>query len=453
MRYSPHPYQQHSTQHLLDNPAAGLFLEMGLGKTVATLMACDSLLFDSLEVDKILVIAPLLVAENVWTAERDKWDQLNHIRIAKVLGTERERKIALNAKSDIWVINRENVAWLIAFYGLAFPFDMVIIDELSSFKSAKSMRFKALRKIRPLVKRVVGLTGTPAPNSLIDLWSEMYLLDQGERLGQTLTGYRDRYFTAGERAGPIVYKYNIRKGSQEEIYQKIGDICISMKTKDYLNLPPVLYVTIDVVLSDRVRKLYDDFERDQVLALVDNEITAVSAAALATKLLQFANGAIYDEVKDVHEIHSAKLEALEEIIEVSAGQPVIVFYWFKHDLERIMRHLKRYKPRQLKSSSDIDDWNAGRIPVFLLHPASAGHGLNMQDGGNIIVWFGHTWSLELYQQANARLPRPGQKKTVIIHKLVTVGTMDLDVIKTQDRKAGGQDALMDAVKARILKYT
>lgn len=455
MKYTPWPYQDFATNHIIDNPYAGLLLDMGLGKTVSTLTAVNRLMYEDLEIDKTLVIAPKRVAEETWPEEVLKWDHLKHLRISVVLGTESQRISALKVKADIYVINRENVAWLIGYYQSAFPFDMVVIDELSSFKSAKAIRFKALRRIRPMVKRVVGLTGTPAPNGLIDLWPQIYLLDMGERLGKTLTRYREAYFTPGRRNGHVVYNYNLNEGGEKAIYERISDICISMKAKDYLQLPERINRTVSIHLPPAVKSRYDDFEREQILAL-DNEdldeISAVNAAALSGKLLQFANGAIYDANKDWHEIHRAKLEALDEIVEAANGQPVLVFYSFKHDLARIQKHLRKYKPVKLDTKEDIRNWNAGKTQLLLAHPASAGHGLNLQAGGNIIVWFGLTWSLELYQQANARLDRQGQTKPVIVHHLCVTGTMDEDVMKSTDRKAAGQDALMDAVKARIIKH-
>ncbi|MEL7586636.1 MAG: DEAD/DEAH box helicase [Prolixibacteraceae bacterium] len=453
MRYNPWPYQDHATQHIIENSAAGLFMDMGLGKTVSTLTAVNQLMYDDLEVSKVLVIAPKRVAEDTWITEAAKWDHLRHLRVSVVLGTERQRKEALKAKADIYVINRENVAWLVSLYQSAFPFDMIVIDELSSFKSSKAIRFRTLKMVRPKVKRIVGLTGTPAPNGLIDLWPQLYLLDMGERLGKTITRYRETYFTPGRRNGQIVYDYKLRSESEQAIYDRIGDICISMKAKDYLQLPERINRTVSINLDVESMKKYVEFEKEQILSLEGSEdISAVNAAALTNKLLQYANGAIYDANKDWHSVHQAKLDALEEIVDTANGQPVLVFYSYKHDLERIKKRLKAYKPRTLESRQDIQDWNEGKIQVLLCHPASAGHGLNLQAGGNIIVWFGLTWSLELYQQANARLDRQGQVKPVIVHHLVVNGTMDEDVMKAIDRKAVGQDALMDAVKVRYLKY-
>lgn len=462
MKYTPHTYQDHATQHIIDNPASGLFLEMGLGKTVATLTAIDRLMHDELSVSRVLVIAPKMVAENTWTTEASKWDHLRHLRISRVLGSEKQRKQALLQKADIYVINRENVVWLIAHYAGAWPFDMVVVDELSSFKSAKSQRFKALRMVRPKVERITGLTGTPAPNDLIDLWSQLYLLDQGQRLGKTLTGYRDKYFIPGKRNGHIVYEYNLKtaKGDdllgediyKQEIYDKISDICISMKAEDWLDLPERINRTVDIHLSPDIQQKYREFERDQVLALEEAEVTALNAAALTGKLLQYANGAVYNAEKQWHEVHKAKLDALEEIVESANGNPVLVFYWFQHDIERIMDHLRAYKPVKLNGAKEMEAWNAKKISLLLAHPQSAGHGLNMQAGGNIIVWFSPIWSLELYQQANARLDRQGQTRSVIVHHLVAKGTMDEDVMQALEHKSSGQEALMQAVKARIDRY-
>jgi SNF2 family DNA or RNA helicase len=453
MEFKAHPYQKFAIQHVIDNPYSGLFLDMGLGKTVSTLTAVNHLMYDEFDVDKVLVIAPKRVAEDTWINEAEKWDHLKHLRVSVVLGTERERKEALKAKADIYVINRENVAWLVGYYQSAFPFDMVVIDELSSFKSAKAVRFKSLRMVRPKIKRVVGLTGTPAPNGLVDLWPQIYLLDQGERLGKTLTGYRQKYFTPGRTNGHVVYDYRLREESEQAIYDKISDICISMKAKDYLSLPECIHKTVKVKLSKSEKNRYDEFEKQQILALDDaDDISAVNAAALSTKLQQFANGAVYDEDRNVHEIHSAKLEALEEIIEEANGKNILLFYNFKHDLYRIEKKFKSCKPVKLEGSADIAAWNRGEIPLYLAHPASAGHGLNLQAGGDIIVWFGPTWSLELYLQANARLHRQGRTRPVIIIQIIVEGTIDEDIVKAIEGKESKQDALMEAVKARIKKY-
>lgn len=425
---------------------------MGLGKTVSTLTAIDSLLNDYFAVDRILVIAPLRVAQSTWTDEIEKWDHLKHLTVSKILGSEPNRKAALLKKADIYIINRENVPWLVSHLAGHWIFDMVVIDELSSFKSAKSSRFKALRSVRPKMRRVVGLTGTPSPNGLIDLWSQMFLIDMGERLGKSITNYRQHFFHPGAANGHVVYNYKINKGSEEEIYNRIGDICISMKAVDYLDLPERVDHNIKLELSEEQFKQYCEFEKSQVLELLSGpEISVANAAALTNKLLQYANGALYDEDKNWHEVHDIKLDALEEIIEEANGKPVLVFYSYKHDLERIAKKFGK-RVRTLDGPAEIKQWNDGKIEILIAHPASAGHGLNLQKGGNIIVWFGLPWSLELYQQAVARLHRQGQTSMVMNYRLIVKGTMDQDVLRALDYKAVGQDALMEAVKARIEKY-
>ena len=451
-----HKYQTYSVDYILKHEYCSLFLDCGLGKTVTTLTAINKLMYEDLEISKVLVIAPKRVAEDTWSKEIQFWDHLRHLRISKILGTESERKAAMRVDADLYIINRENVCWLVSQYRGTLPFDMLVIDEMSSFKSAKAQRFKALRLVRPQFSRVVGLTATPASNGLIDLWSQIYLLDQGERLEKTITKYREKYFRPGRSNGQVVFDYKILDGSEKAIYQKISDICVSMKAEDYLELPPRLDHITEVSLSGDIREQYEDFEKTEVLRLLDQDeespISAVNAAALSNKLLQFSNGAIYDADRNVHEIHDYKLEALEEIVEAANEEPVLIFYSFRHDIGRIKRKLKAYKPRELVDGKDIEDWNAGKIPVLLAHPAGAGHGLNLQKGGNIIVWYGLTWSLELYQQACARLHRQGQSKPVQIYHLLTKGTMDEDVMKAISGKADKQEALMQAVKARINKY-
>lgn len=451
-RENLHEYQEHSVKHIIDNHASALFLEMGLGKSVSTLTAIDELMFNRMEVEKVLVIAPKRVAQDTWTDEVNNWAHLKHLRVSVVLGSEKQRRAALLTSADIYTINRENVVWLITHYGAGFPFDMVVIDELSSFKSPQAQRFKALRRVRPMVKRVVGLTGTPAPNGLIDLWSQLYLLDMGERLGKTVTGYRSKYFNPGRRNGEVVFDYKLKEDSEREIQERIGDICISMKAEDYLDLPGRMHLIRNVHLSDEEMKAYLDFEKSQILALPEDEdVSVTSAAALRNKLVQFANGAVYNSQKEYHTVHNAKLEALVEMVEASTS-PVLIFYKYKSDLERISLELKGYKPRMLDTSQDMIDWNAGKVKVLLAHPASAGHGLNLQKGGHTILWFGDPDSLELYQQANARLDRQGQTTLVMIHHLATVGTIDEDIAKALINKADVQEALMQAVKARITKY-
>lgn len=392
------------------------------------------------------------VAEDTWTKETEKWNHTKYLRVAKVLGHRHKRIKALNSKSDIYVINRENVEWLVKYYGSKWPFDMVIIDELSSFKASKAKRFRALRKVRPLIKRIVGLTGTPSPNGLMDLWAQVYLLDRGERLGKTVTGYRDRYFHPDKRSQHLVYSWKLKPGAEESIHNKLSDICVSMSAKDWLELPDRIDNVINVRLPQKVKTLYRQLERDLLLELADGDITANTAAVLSNKLLQMANGAVYDENGKARVLHDEKLNALEDVLEAANQKPVLVFYSYQHDLLRLKERIP--KARTLDTTKDITDWNDGKIPVLLAHPASAGHGLNLQAGGNIIVWFGLTWSLEQYQQANARLHRQGQQNNVIVHHLVAEGTVDEDVMLALKNKAVGQDALLQAVKARIesIKY-
>lgn len=454
MKYTPYPYQTACTNHILQHPYSALFVDMGMGKSVSTLTAIDILINQELEVEKVLVIAPLRVAEDTWTGEVAKWDHLKHLTVSKVLGSEAQRKAALQAKADIYVINRENVPWLVALYGTAFPFDMLVIDELSSFKSSKAQRFKALRQIRPLIRRVVGLTGTPAPNGLIDLWPQLYLLDMGERLGKSITQYRSTYFNPGRSNGHVVFNYKLKNGSEDQIHDKIRDICISMKSEDYLNLPKQIDNDVAVHLSTETLRQYKEFERDQVLALANQEeISVANAAALSNKLLQYSNGAVYNEAGEALSVHTEKLDALGELLEEANGKPVLVFYSFRHDVVRIKNYLKAFKPVELKTSDDIAAWNRKEIQTMIAHPASAGHGLNLQFGGNLIAWFGLTWSLELFQQANKRLHRPGQTEIVINNRLLCTDTMDEDVIKALANKATGQNALLEAVKARIEQYS
>ena len=452
MKYIPHEYQQYCADFLADKPAAGLLLDMGLGKTVVALTAMARRMYDTFEVNKVLVVAPLRVAEDTWTKESAKWDHLAHLRVERVLGTEAQRIRALNAEADVYCINRENIPWLVRYYGIKWPFDGVILDELSNFKNASTKRFKALRKVRPLVKVMVGLTGTPAPNGLIDLWPQIYLLDRGERLGRTLSEYRSRYFNPGRRNGYVVYDWVPKAGAEEEIYRRISDICISMKACEYLKLPERLDVVRTVTLDEEGRKAYTAMEREAVLQLAGGEaIDAGTAAAVSNKLLQIAGGAVYDEDNRVHYIHHSKMDALEDVVEAANGRPLLVFYAYQHELERILHRFPQAV--KLEGSAEIDAWNRGEIPMLLAHPAGAGHGLNLQAGGNHIVWFGLTWSLELYQQANARIYRQGVKgERVTITHLVTEGTLEEDVMKTLAGKATRQDALLEAVKARIKKY-
>lgn len=446
MKYNPHEYQEYATEFILDNPVAAVLLEMGLGKSVITLTAIYELMLNRFEVGKVLVIAPLRVARDTWPAEIEKWDHLKGLTYSVVIGTESERKAALRTKANIYLINRENVDWLVKRSGYPFDYDMIVIDELSSFKSAATKRFKSLLKVRSKVKRIVGLTGTPSSNGLMDLWAEFRLLDMGERLGRFITHYRNNFFVPDKRNQQMVFSYKPKPGAEEAIYELISDITISMKSTDYLKMPECIYNEMEVKLSDRERAVYDELRREMVVELDDAEIDAANAAALSGKLLQMANGAIYNEDREVFYIHDRKLDALEDLIEGANGKPVLIAYWFNHDLERIKG---RFKVCEIKTSKDIRDWNAGNIPVAVIHPASAGHGLNLQSGGSTLVWFGLTWSLELYQQTNARLWRQGQKETVVIHHIITKDTIDEDVMTALRLKEKTQDDLINAVKVRI----
>lgn len=445
MKYKPHNYQQFATDFILNQNICCLMLDMGLGKTVITLTALWQLALDSFDVSRVLVIAPKRVAEDTWPKELAKWEHLTGLTASLVLGSAAEREAALQRKAFLYIINRENVAWLVKNH--YWDFDMVVIDELSSFKSNKAERFKAMKKVRPMVTRIVGLTGTPAPNTLLDLWPQMYLIDMGQRLGRFIGGFRDRFFLPDKRNREIIYSYKPREGAEDAIYALISDICISMKAADYLDMPERIDNRIEVSMSPKERKLYDDFQKDMVLSIGDEELDAANAAALSNKLLQMANGAVYGEDKKVIPIHDRKLDALEDLVEAANGKPLLVAYWYKHDLQRIKARFKN--ARCIDTAKDIDDWNAGKIPLALIHPASAGHGLNLQDGGCTIVWFGLTWSLELYQQLNARLWRQGQKHTVVIHHIVTKGTHDEDVMRALENKDTRQSALIEAVRARI----
>ena len=443
----PRPYQRYAIRRIIDTPAVALLLDMGMGKTVSTLTAINELMFDRFEVHRVLVIAPLRVALSTWRDECEMWEHTRHLRISVAVGDLRTREEALAEDADIYVVNRDVVKWLVGYYRAKWPFDMIVVDESSSFKNPASQRFRALRKVRPLIRRIVLLTGTPAPNGLMDLWSQMYLLDRGERLGRTLTEYRERYFRPGQQSGNIVYSYDARPGAEQEIFRRIGDICVSMKSEDYLTLPPLIQNVVRVQLPEAVARRYREMERELVLSIGDADITAVSAAALSNKLLQMANGAVYDTEGKVVKLHDAKVEALDEIISCNEGKSVMVIYSYRHDLDALRR---RYpKARELKTAGDIRAWNAGQIPLLLVHPQSAGHGLNLQHGGHIVVWYGMTWSLEAYQQTNKRLHRPGQTEPVILHHLVTRGTIDEDVMRALEGKAAGQEDMLEAVKARI----
>ena len=459
-----HNYQQVCVDHIVNVPYCGLFLDMGLGKTVITLTAINDLMFDYCEVRRVLVVAPKRVAETVWQEEARKWEHLKHLRFSKIIGTPKQRVAAINKQADVYIVSRDNIAWLCLYFGgQKLPYDMVVADELSSFKSYKAQRFKALRAIRPNLLRFVGLTGTPAPNGFIDLWPQIYLMDRGMRLGKTITAFRQNYFKPLVSDGFIVYKYGLLPGAEEEIRRKVSDICISMSAKDYLTMPDKIDNFVELQMSSALKAQYDEFEKEKVLELAGATdadgnpltITTANAMGLSNKLLQFANGAVYDngaEERQAHEVHDIKLEALKEIIDDANGQPVLVAWTFQSDRDRIKEYLKNYEVRELKTARDIVEWNEGKIQVLIAHPASAGHGLNLQAGGNIIVWFGLTWSLELYQQFNARLYRQGQQKGVIINHLVVKGTEDEEVIKALKTKDKTQSGLLESLKAKLDKY-
>lgn len=446
MKYFPHDYQRYATDFIIDNPISAVLLEMGLGKSVISLSAINELMLDYFDVSRTLVIAPLRVASATWPDEIKKWDHLKHLNYSVVIGSEKERLDALRKPAHIYLINRENVDWLITKSGVSWKFDMVVIDELSSFKSYQAKRFKSLLKVRPKIKRIVGLTGTPSSNGLMDLWAEFRLLDMGERLGRYITYYRQNFFVPDKRNQQMIFSYKPKDGAEKKIYSLISDITISMKSKDFLKMPECVMNEVVVSLSDIEQKLYDSLKQDMVLFLEEKEIDAINAAALSNKLLQMSNGAVYNDDKESLQIHDRKLDALEDLIEGANGKPVLVAYWFKHDLEKIK---DRFDVREIKSAKDISDWNKGKIPVALIHPASAGHGLNLQAGGSTLIWFGLTWSLELYQQTNARLYRQGQDSTVVIHHILTKGTIDEDVMKALKAKERIQDALIESVKARL----
>lgn len=446
MKYKPHSYQEYAIRYIETHPISALLIDMGLGKTSITLTAIRNLLFDSFEVCKVLVIAPLRVAKNTWTDEIKKWEHLSTLTYSLIIGNEKERLSALNEQTDIYIINRENVDWLVNKSGYKFDFDMVVIDELSSFKNHQSKRFKSLMKVRPLVKRIVGLTGTPSSNGLMDLFAEFKILDMGKRLGYFIGQYRNTYFKPDKMNGPIVYSYKPLSNAENAIYEKISDITVSMKANEYLKMPELLTSNYVVELSNSEKKQYDKMKKSLVLEITDGEITASNAASLSNKLCQLSNGAIYDDEQNIVEIHDRKLETLEDIIESMNGKPLLIAYWYRHDLERIK---SRFSVREIKTSEDISDWNDGKIPVALIHPASAGHGLNLQNGGSTLVWFGLTWSLELYQQTNARLYRQGQKNAVVIQHIITKGTIDEQILKALQKKNKTQADLIDAVRANL----
>lgn len=452
MRYSPHEYQRYAAEYIKAHPAAAVFLACGLGKTSITLTAVNELMFDSFEIHRALVIAPIRVASFSWPAEIEKWDHLEGLKYSVAVGTAAERLAALKKQADIYLINRENVPWLISESGIPFDFDMVVIDELSSFKNHQTKRFKALMKVRPKVKRIVGLTGTPSSNGLMDLWAEFRLIDMGERLGRFIGQYRTSYFRPDKQNGQVVFSYKPLPGAEKQIYSKISDITISMKSTDHLRMPELVDSRYTVYLSETEREKYEELKKDLVLQLPDGEVTAANAASLSGKLSQMADGAIYTDAGESIAIHERKLDALEDIIEAAYGRPVLVAYWFRHDLERISGRLQKLKIpyARLDTDGSIRKWNAGEIPVALIHPASAGHGLNLQGGGNTLVWFGLTWSLELYQQTVARLWRQGQEsETVVVQHIITKGTIDERIMKALSEKDTTQAALIDAVKADL----
>lgn len=452
MEFKPHDYQRYATEFIESHPIAAVILQMGLGKTVCTLTAIEHLMYDTFEVSKVLIVAPLRVAKVTWSDEIDKWDHLSHLTYSVAVGSEKERLSALKKKADLYMINRENLQWLIEKSGLPFDYDMVVLDELSSFKSWQSKRFRAFMKVRPKVQRVVGLTGTPSSNGLMDLFAEFKCLDMGERLGRFITQYRNAFFIPDRMNGQVVYSYKLRPFAEEEIYRRIGDITISMKALDHLKMPELIENRYPVYMDDGEKQQYESMKKDLILPYLENEtITAANAAALSGKLCQMANGAVYSDEGSVAHIHDRKLDALEDIIEAAQG-PILLCYWFKHDLERITRKLDELKVEYARISSDgsIRMWNEGKFQVGLIHPASAGHGLNLQAGGNHIVWFGLTWSLELLEQTNARLWRQGQRaETVVVQYLVTAGTIDERILDAISKKEQDQNALIDAVKAEL----
>jgi SNF2 family DNA or RNA helicase len=447
MRYTPHNYQEHATAFVEEHPQAAILLGMGLGKTVITLTAMWNLLLDSFQARRVLVVAPLRVARDTWPAEATKWDHLAGLTIAVAVGSKAQRLDALAAEAMVTVINRENVPWLVRHLGTAWPFDMVVIDELSSFKNHRAQRFTALANVRPKINRIVGLTGTPASNGLMDLWAQFRLLDEGQRLGRFISHYRNRWFVPDRRDGQQVFTYKPRPGAEEEIYEAISDMTLSMRTTDHLQLPELTITTHTVALESTERKVYEQLRDEMVLDLNGRVIDAANAAALSGKLLQLASGAIYDEHGEVVEVHSRKLDALEDLIEAANGQPLLVAYWFKHDRQRITARFPH--ARELTTSADIAEWNQGEIPLALIHPASAGHGLNLQSGGSLLVWFSLTWSLELYQQTNARLHRQGQTEPVTITHLVAEHTLDEAVLAALESKDDIQSALIDAVTTEL----
>lgn len=446
MKYNPHEYQKYATNFIIDHSVAAILLDMGLGKSVITLTAINDLIYNRFEINRVLVIAPLRVANNTWPDEIKKWDHLSHLTYSVVTGNKQQRLAALKQDVNLYIINRENLKWLVEDSGAPFFYDMIVIDELSSFKSYRSQRFKCLKKLRPHVKRIVGLTGTPSSNGLMDLWAEFRVLDMGQRLGRYITHYRTTYFDPDKRNQHMVFTYKPKPGAEHLIYQQISDITISMKSKDYLKLPPLTMNTVKVHLSNQEAAVYDTMRDQLVVDMAGKQIDALNAASLSNKLSQMANGTVYDDNRNQVLIHDRKLDALEDLIEAANGKPVLVAYWFKHDLERIKQ---RFEVREIKATKDISDWNQGIIPVGVIHPASAGHGLNLQAGGSTLIWYGLTWSLELYQQTNARLWRQGQTDPVVIHHIITENTIDEDILVALKRKDKTQTALINAVEANL----
>ena len=455
MEFKPHPYQAYCIDRVIKQPKIGLFLDMGLGKTIITLQAIYELKYNRFAVQKVLIIAPKKVAEATWQREAQKWGGVGILRISTVLGSLSKRVKALNTPADIYIINRDNVTWLVDYYKNDWPFDMVVADESSSFKNHAAKRFKSLAHMYNHIKRMVLLTGTPTPKGLIDLWAQIYLLDRGQTLGRTYTSFRDHFFIPDQRSQTVIYSYKPKDTAENDVLRAISHLCVSMKSEDYLTLPPVIEDIVPVQLSPKAQRDYDEMETRMVLELVESgeEITAESAAALSTKLQQLANGAVYDELRNVHEIHDCKIEAFKELIEQLSGKPALVFYNFKHDLERLKAALAKSKlvVKELKSAAEEREWNEGKIDILLAHPASTAYGLNLQDGGNHVIWFGLNWSLELYQQANKRLHRQGQKEKVIVHHLISIGTRDEDMMEALNRKADAQEYVLQSLKARIDK--
>lgn len=453
--FIPHKYQLTAINHVINVPKCGLFLDMGLGKTVSTLTAIKELKYNRFQVNKVLIIAPKKVAEGTWSKEKDKWNHTKDFRVSLVLGGQQKRIKALSVNADLYIINRENIPWLVDYLRNDWYFDTVVIDESSSFKNSRSKRFKALKMVLPKINRLIELTGTPSPNGVEDLWAQIYLLDQGTRLEKYITHFRAKYMEPNKRNRSQIFDYKIKDGVYDSIINKISDICISMKSEDYLELPDLSYNEIPVILNDKARRDYDKMERDFVLELegAENEITAVNAAALSNKLLQISNGAVYDSSGIYTEVHDAKIDSFLELVERLQGKSLLVFYNFQHDRDRIKKALEKSDlvVKELKTTQDEDEWNAGKIDILLTHPASAAYGLNLQEGGNHVCWFGLSWNLEHYQQANKRLHRQGQKEKVIIHHLVTQGTRDEDVMRALDNKAGVQEEIMQSLKARIKK--